>query len=67
MLVRTEIVKPEIPTALLSPCPAAWSKKGGPETVGDFVKRGDVNAAGLKCREAKLAGIRKWQKGEKAK
>lgn len=68
VVVKSRTIKLEIPAALLAPtCPKVWVKDGGPATTGDFVKRGDVNEAGVKCREAKLAGIRKWQKGEKAK
>jgi hypothetical protein len=60
VVVRTEIVRPKLPAALLAPCPPGWSKAGGPATTGDFVERGDVDEAGLACREVRLAGIRKW-------
>lgn len=65
VVVRTEVIQKKIPPALLAPCPPAWSKAGGPATTGDFVERGDVNEAGIKCRDAALAGIRKWNHGLK--
>lgn len=65
MVVRTEVIRPTIPAALLAPtCPGKWAKAGGPAVTADFVERGDVNEAGLNCREARLAGVRKWNAGQ---
>lgn len=46
-----------MPAPLKRPCPGAWHKAGGPETVADFVERGDVNEAALAVCSAQVNKI----------
>lgn len=58
VIVKTEVVKDRVPGALLKPCPKEYSKEI--QVTGDFVARGDTNAAGLKTCSAQVDSIRKW-------
>lgn len=62
MVVKTEIVKERVPPAYLIPPPANWSKPGGPQNVGDFVERGDVNGAARNVCAIRLAKVTDWDK-----
>lgn len=57
-MVRTEIVRDKLPDALLAPVPPAWSKPV--KTTGDFIERGDQDAAALRVCRAQVDAIRKW-------
>lgn len=57
MVTKYKTIRTEIPAALKRPCPKPWRKAGGPETVADFIDRGDVNAAGLAVCSAQMDKI----------
>lgn len=64
VLVVTKSVKARIPPSLLRQCEAAWRKAGGPETVQDFVARGDHNESALQACAAKIRKVAQWDAGE---
>lgn len=58
IVVQERVIKSRIPAALLSACPA---KQRGPlPTTQAIVNRLLYTEAGIDCRDAKFAGIRKW-------
>jgi len=62
-MIRTEVVRENVPDALVRPCPPRWRKAGGPVATGDFVERGDHNEAALAACAAQVDSIRKWNDG----
>jgi len=53
-----------VPAALLAPVPAPW--RGNIRTTGDFVQRGDQDAAALRVCTAQIDAIRTWNDGTPA-
>lgn len=60
VVVQREFVKPKIPPAYLASCGGWWRKEGGPAITQDWIDRGDQARAGLACRDAQIAKIKKW-------
>lgn len=58
VLIQNELIKGQVPPALLKDCPKPWGKEI--RITEDFIKRGDVNEAALRKCAAQIAAIRKW-------
>lgn len=58
MVVKSEVVRLKVPSALTRPCPKKYT--GPIRVTQDFITRGDHNEAALATCAAQVAGIAKW-------
>lgn len=63
MVVRPELVKAQVPAALIVPCPAPDKRRWN--TTRDIVATADADAAALRTCSAQVEGVRAWSEGQK--
>jgi len=63
VVVRPEMVKAQLPEALIVPCPPPDKRQW--RTTRDIIATADAEAAALKTCSAQVDGIRAWSEGPK--
>lgn len=61
--MRPELVKVQVPAALMVPCPAPDKRQW--RTTRDIVATADADAAALRTCSAQVEGVRAWSEGQK--
>ncbi len=63
MVVRPEMVKAQVPEALIVPCPPPDKRQW--RTTRDILATADANEVALKTCSAQVEGVRAWSEGQK--